>query len=74
MAESKNNRMRRCSFCGRSDKEVRLMITGMTGFICDDCVEQAYQILQETIKQAGMNGLPELDLKKLPKPTRWSRV
>ncbi len=44
------------------------MITGMTGFICDDCVEQAYQILQETIKQAGMNGLPELDLKKLPKP------
>ncbi len=68
MAESKNNRMRRCSFCGRSDKEVRLMITGMTGFICDDCVEQAYQILQETIKQAGMNGLPELDLKKLPKP------
>ena len=45
------------------------MITGMTGFICDDCVEQAYQILQETIKQADMNGLPELDLKKLPKPT-----
>ena len=45
------------------------MITGMTGFICDDCVEQAYQILQETIKQTDMNGLPELDLKKLPKPT-----
>ncbi len=44
------------------------MITGMTGFICDSCVEQAYQILQETVKQADKNGLPELDLKKLPKP------
>ncbi len=45
------------------------MITGMTGFICDNCVEQAYQILQETVKQADKNGLPKLDLKKLPKPT-----
>ncbi len=68
MAESRNKNSRRCSFCGRSEQDVRLMITGITGFICDNCVEQAYQILQETIEQVDKSGLPKLDLKKLPKP------
>ena len=31
-----------CSFCGRGEKDVRLLITGMNGFICDECVEQAH--------------------------------
>ena len=35
-----------CSFCGRNEKQVRLLITGMNGFICDECVQQAYLILQ----------------------------
>jgi len=35
-----------CSFCGRSDKEVKLLITGINGYICEDCVEQAYSILK----------------------------
>lgn len=68
MAESRNRNARRCSFCGRTDQEVRLMITGITGFICDNCVEQAHQILQETLEQVDKGGLPKLDLKKLPKP------
>lgn len=68
MAESRNRNARRCSFCGRTDQEVRLMITGITGFICDNCVEQAHQILQETLEQVDKSGLPKLDLKKLPKP------
>ena len=36
-----------CSFCGRTEKEVRLLITGINGYICEDCTQQAYQILQE---------------------------
>ncbi|MBR1410577.1 MAG: ATP-dependent Clp protease ATP-binding subunit ClpX [Prevotella sp.] len=40
-----------CSFCGRSDKEVRLLITGLNGHICDDCVHQAYQIVQDNLKE-----------------------
>ena len=36
-----------CSFCGRSEKEVKLLITGIDGMICEDCVEQAYRIVQE---------------------------
>ena len=34
-----------CSFCGRSEKDVNLLITGLNGFICDACAQQAYQIV-----------------------------
>ena len=37
-----------CSFCGRSEKDVLLMITGINGNICNICTEQAYKILQES--------------------------
>ena len=35
---------KKCNFCGRSDREVRLMITGLNGCICEDCAVQAYQV------------------------------
>ncbi|NDW17558.1 ATP-dependent Clp protease ATP-binding subunit ClpX [Dysgonomonas sp. 216] len=38
-----------CSFCGRSDNEVSLLIAGMSAHICNDCVEQAYQIVKESL-------------------------
>ncbi|MCI6618011.1 MAG: ATP-dependent Clp protease ATP-binding subunit ClpX [Prevotella sp.] len=59
-----------CSFCGRSEQEVNLLITGMSGYICDSCVKQAYQILQTTglmEDQAGSSDKP-FKLKKVPKP------
>ena len=37
-----------CSFCGRSESEVRLLITGVNGFICAECAKQAYEIVQST--------------------------
>jgi ATP-dependent Clp protease ATP-binding subunit ClpX len=37
-----------CSFCGRSEKDVKLLITGLSGFICEDCAQQAYEIVQST--------------------------
>ena len=40
-----------CSFCGRTDREVRLLITGINGYICEDCAAQAYQIVQEQFKE-----------------------
>ena len=40
-----------CSFCGRSEKEVRLLISGLNGHICDDCARQAYQIVQDNLKE-----------------------
>lgn len=39
-----------CSFCGRAEKDVNFLITGLNGFICDNCAQQAYQIVCE----AGM--------------------
>ena len=35
-----------CSFCGRSENEVGLLITGINGFICDECVAQANEIIR----------------------------
>lgn len=58
-----------CNFCGRSDKEVKLLITGLNGFICDDCVQQAYNIVQESgiLGNEEKKGKP-FKLKKVPKP------
>src|SRR5574344_1148460 len=58
-----------CSFCGRSDKDVTLMITGISGNICNFCTEQAYKILQESNK-AAVNKVKEKASKdlKVPKP------
>ena len=68
MADSKKHQ-NRCSFCGRSESEVGLLITGMDGYICDSCAMQAYEITQEALGAAKKTaGIPELDLQKLPKP------
>ena len=57
-----------CSFCGRSEKEVRLLITGLNGFICEDCAEQAYRIVQENIPHETKTDGEKFKLKKIPKP------
>ena len=36
-----------CSFCGRSEREVKLLISGLDGYICEDCATQAYNIVKE---------------------------
>ena len=58
-----------CSFCGRDESQVMLLITGMDGFICDDCVVQAYEILKETGVMSGPKGKGgDFELKEVPKP------
>ena len=60
---------KQCSFCGRSERDVRLLITGVNGYICEDCAQQAYQIVQENIlssstgKKSGRK-----EEKAVPKP------
>ncbi len=58
-----------CSFCGRSEKDVLLMITGIDGNICNICTEQAYKILQESTASATRKKEEKAtkDL-KVPKP------
>jgi len=44
---AKKNDIGHCSFCGRSSREVALLINGLNGCICDECVVQAYQIVEQ---------------------------
>ena len=59
-----------CSFCGRTDREVGLLISGLTGYICDNCVQQAHEILLSSgvidAQKEGADG--KFKLKKVPKP------
>ena len=43
-------KLNHCSFCGRSEKDVPLMLNGLNGFICSDCVEMAHQMVRENLK------------------------
>ncbi|MDR1811040.1 MAG: ATP-dependent Clp protease ATP-binding subunit ClpX [Prevotella sp.] len=54
-----------CSFCGRSDKEVNMLIAGISGHICDSCADQAYLLVKESL-ETGRN--TAFDKKKLPTP------
>ncbi len=72
-----NKKKNTCNFCGRSESEVRLMITGLNGYICEDCARQAYDIVcaqgfgPEGAKGADKKG-PDYDkaprLSEVPKP------
>ena len=58
-----------CSFCGRGEREVALLISGLSGFICNECAAQAYTIAQEAVRKEGDgSGRFDIDLKQLPKP------
>ncbi len=57
-----------CSFCGRSDREVKLLITGISGYICEDCAQQAYQIVLEQQAQRNGHQKSAKSQTKIPKP------
>ena len=59
-----------CSFCGRSEREVRLLITGINGYICENCADQAYRIVQENLTDdtAKSAAKGKYQQKKVPKP------
>jgi ATP-dependent Clp protease ATP-binding subunit ClpX len=62
-----------CSFCGRNENEVRLLITGLNGYICESCAAQAYNIVRqsgmfEDEVEKGEADKPYKPSKKIPKP------
>ncbi|MCR4774014.1 MAG: ATP-dependent Clp protease ATP-binding subunit ClpX [Prevotella sp.] len=72
-----------CNFCGRSEDEVKLLISGVHGYICEECAAQAYEVVrnsglvpqeqkqqpQPTNTQQGQNNNEAPALKNVPKPT-----
>lgn len=59
-----------CSFCGRSEKDVKLLITGVDGYICESCAVQAYEIVKSTglLDEDKQKQNTKFKLKKVPKP------
>ena len=53
-----------CSFCGKSQNEVRKLIAGPSVFICDECVDLCNDIIREEIQESGSDG----ESTKLPIP------
>ena len=64
-------RKNRCSFCGRSEDEVAMLLTGLNGFICDECARQAEHIVRESmgsevrLKKGQETGI---NINEVPKP------
>ena len=57
-----------CSFCGRSDREVELLLPGMNGCICNDCAERAVELSREYLGKMASATMTDLDMDSLPKP------
>ncbi len=53
----------KCSFCGKSQRQVKKLIAGPGVYICDECIDLCNEIIEEELA-----GTPELRLEELPKP------
>jgi ATP-dependent Clp protease ATP-binding subunit ClpX len=53
----------KCSFCGKSQKQVKKLIAGPGVYICDECIDLCNEIIEEELNESGEGGLQEL-----PKP------
>ena len=54
----------KCSFCGKSQKQVKKLIAGPGVYICDECIDLCNEIIEEELAEAG-----EVKLDELPKPS-----
>lgn len=59
-----------CSFCGKSQHEVRKLIAGPSVFICDECVELCNDIIREEVSEAAQSS----ETSKLPVPTEINKT
>jgi len=68
--EGDNGKLLYCSFCGKSQHEVRKLIAGPSVFICDECVDLCNDIIREEVQESGS------DLKgdKLPTPAELNET
>ena len=57
-----------CSFCGRSSREVELLMPGINGCICSDCAAQAYEISRNYLAEHHTKAA-DIDINEVPKPT-----
>ena len=65
-----NKKENHCSFCGRSEHEVRLLLSGINGFICNDCLTEGARVCKEALHEAEYDNAAaqETELPPAPKP------
>jgi ATP-dependent Clp protease ATP-binding subunit ClpX len=54
----------KCSFCGRLKRETKILVAGLEGHICENCIEQAQVILSEALVSEKQNNIPDFLLLK----------
>jgi ATP-dependent Clp protease ATP-binding subunit ClpX len=67
MKTSKGDTSIHCSFCGRSRDEVKILIAGQDGHICENCIEHAHEIIEKEFHQKKVDG--KAGTLKIQKPT-----
>ena len=65
---AKKERGLHCSFCGRYDTEVELLMPGAEGCICNDCAQHANEIALEYFNKKRTSGAGSIDINDVPKP------
>ena len=66
---AKQQQRQYCSFCGRPDTEVSMLIAGISGYICNECAEQAHEIARESMQKSKKGSKAgDLEMNELPKP------
>ena len=60
--------MKKCNFCGRTEHQVKLLISGVDGCICEDCAVQAYQVATANGYGPEARKKPTFETKRIPKP------
>jgi ATP-dependent Clp protease ATP-binding subunit ClpX len=65
-----NGKLLYCSFCGKSQHEVRKLIAGPSVFICDECVDLCNDIIREEVREASSDA----DSEKLPTPVEIDNI
>ncbi len=69
--DGKGDKLLYCSFCGKSQHEVRKLIAGPSVFVCDECVELCNDIIREEVQEEADIGLAR---NKFPKPREIKQI
>jgi ATP-dependent Clp protease ATP-binding subunit ClpX len=63
VAKYEGSELLKCSFCGKSQKQVKKLIAGPGVYICDECIELCNEIIEEELSD-----IEEVSFAELPKP------
>jgi ATP-dependent Clp protease ATP-binding subunit ClpX len=63
LAKYEGSELLKCSFCGKSQKQVKKLIAGPGVYICDECIDLCNEIIEEEL-----SGTEEVGFEELPKP------